>query len=939
MKTLGAIFFVLIFILLYEKADAQLFVESKARFLGEIKVEIPLIVLSEFNIDHALNEEEKLSKQKIFQYAENIIVDINLKDRGICVTKTNGDKIWYLKIKSKDAFSLGVLFDYFRIPIGSELFIYSKDQKHIRGAYTYLNNKSNYMLPISPIKGDELIIEYYEPKNVDFEGMLHIGFIAHDYKNIFKQLTKSTLFGNSGACNINVNCDEDVLWQTLKHSVCKITYNGRLCSGALINNTNNDGYPYILTANHCINNEFDANSAIFYFNYESPNCINADGTEDQSIANSTIIATPDIKTIDFSLLELSVEPPPAFRPYYAGWNRDIKDPISVTSIHHPAGDIKKISKAYNGAVQSNYGYGYTEFTHWWIDFWDEGTTEGGSSGSPLFDQNGLIIGDLSGGDASCSFNFNDYYQQFSYSWDSYEDINLQLKNWLDPESKGDLFIKGYNPYDTIPSNLRASVNDTVIKLKWNVPFDTVNVEKYYIYRNSVKIDSVISNEYIDTNAYKNISYSYWVTVKKVSPEMYGSDSSNIAHVKTMDPIIIPFGEDFEGGNIIPIDWYQEKSIDSEEWVFKEGGYNGVLDTAYEGTVNAYFYGTSGKAARLVLPRFDFSLNTNVALSFYLNMQGIIDSGHMLNILYKETDSLYWEVLHCFEQKISTWEKQILFLPNLSDNYQIALEGIGEDGFGIAVDSIKIVEDLDYLEPDISITNDTICISDSVEFSTSIDNTHIIFWEFGENAVPNSIMGTGPHHVKYLTPGLKAVQITVDGAYRKSISDGVAVYEVPKPTFTNKWNVLTSSLNYGNQWYLDGEIIEGATNRTYTIENEGNYYVEVTNAFNCSSISESEYIVVNGIDDFDINEEMLDKVNIYPNPNNGAFVINVAREEGDLTNYKYSIVDLTGRICVSGVIYSHEDTKEIEKNNLNDGIYFLRLYSKDNSLSKKIIIKK
>jgi hypothetical protein len=917
---------------------AQVFVEGNARFIDNIKTEIPLIILPQISIDNSKIEEEKISRSKLLKYAENIIIDINVKDRGVCLNKANGDKIWYLKIRSQNAYSLGLLFDYYRVPVGAELFVYSTDQQHIRGAYTYLNNKSNYILPVSAVKGEELIIEYYEPNNVDFEGVLHISSIAHDYMNIFKLLKeKSALFGNSGACNVNVNCEDDVLWQTLKHSVCKITYNGRLCSGTLINNTNNDGHPYLLTANHCINNEFDANSAIFYFNFESPNCINEDGSEDQSIAGSTIIATPPFKTIDFSLLELSLKPTPDYKPYYAGWNRDIINPQSVTSIHHPVGDIKKISKAYQGAVQSDYGEGYNEFTHWWIDTWDEGTTEDGSSGSPLFDQHGLIIGDLSGGDASCSFNFNDYYQQFSYSWDFYSSPNQQLKNWLDSKNKGDLILDGYKPYDTIPSNLRASVRDTIINLKWNVPFDTLSVEKYYIYRNSFKYDSVNINEYSDINAYKDTFYSYWVTSKHFVPSVFESDSSNVVYVRAMDPIVTPFGEDFESGNTIPYNWYQEKSIDSEEWVFKEGGSNGILDTAFEGSVNAYFYGLSGKYCRLILPRFDMSLNTNVAMSFYIHMNGILDHIHSLNILYKEEDSLKWEVIQSFNQEISTWEKQKVILPKLSNNYQIAFEGIGKSGFGIAIDSIKIDEDLGFFEPDILTSKDTICIIEDVEFSTSVDNSHSIFWNFGDNVLPNSAIGAGPHAVQYLTPGLKSVEITVDDAYRKKVNDIVAVYEVPKPSFTNQRNVLKSSLNYGNQWYLDGEKIDGAVNRTYTIEADGNYYVKVTNSLNCSSTSDNDYIIVSGVEDI-VKDELYDKVRVYPNPNDGAFVISIDREDSQV-DYDFSIVDLTGRICESGVIYSYEDYKEINKSNLNEGIYFLRIYTNKHSLTKKILIKK
>jgi len=460
------LYFIAVFLILFPYQDfGQIIDKGTPTFNTKQEKEIPVIILPEIKIKKLQREDNKhaSSKLKSLRFAQMIDVDISPEYKGVWEINPKGDRIWYLKIKSPGAYSLSILFDHYRLPIGSKLYVYSIDHKHVRGSFTYKNNKWNNILPIAPVKGDEIVLEYHEPKDVDFHGELHISSIAHDYKNVFNYLSKSTKgFGDSGDCNININCDDNDLWQLLKHSVCKITFNGWLCSGALINNTKQDGYPYFLTANHCINNELDASSAVFYFNYESIDCENTDGPKDQSIAGSKIIATPPDKTLDFSLLELSVNPLPSYRPYYAGWNRDVIDPTSVTSIHHPSGDIKKITKSYDGATTDDYGEGYDEFAHWWIDEWDEGTTEGGSSGSPLFDQNGRLIGDLTGGDASCSFNYNDYYQQFYRSWQDFSDSSYRLKPWLDPINSGIISLNGYMPYDTVPSQLKATLTDTVV---------------------------------------------------------------------------------------------------------------------------------------------------------------------------------------------------------------------------------------------------------------------------------------------------------------------------------------------------------------------------------------------------------------------------------------------------------------------------------------------
>ena len=109
--------------------------------------------------------------------------------------------------------------------------------------------------------------------------------------------------------------------------------------------------------------------------------------------------------LDFALVELSRKRPEEYDPYYAGWNRTVASSTNnVTTIHHPAGDVKKISRRYGVVATGNFGSGFDTNTHWHIPAWDLGTTEGGSSGAPLFDRDHKIIGALTGGDASCDYN-------------------------------------------------------------------------------------------------------------------------------------------------------------------------------------------------------------------------------------------------------------------------------------------------------------------------------------------------------------------------------------------------------------------------------------------------------------------------------------------------------------------------------------------------------
>ncbi|MEX2379334.1 MAG: trypsin-like peptidase domain-containing protein, partial [Vicingaceae bacterium] len=260
------------------------------------------------------------------------------------------------------------------------------------------------------------------------------------YRDVFNKTEKS--FGSSGNCNININCKEGDVWQDVKRSVVLTltNSNSRLCTGTLVNNTAQDSTPYVLTAEHCGNS-----ASIFVFNYESSNCSpSSDGTLSNSIYGATLRAN-NFRS-DFMLYELNSMPPSSYNVFYAGWSTLSSAAKYATCIHHPSGDVKKISVA-NGEVLSEVydGVGSVE-NHWKVRSWLKGTTEPGSSGAPLFDERQRLVGQLQAGTAACNNpNGYDYYGKFSSSWDANPDSSKSLKHWLDPLNINQLTMDGFDP--------------------------------------------------------------------------------------------------------------------------------------------------------------------------------------------------------------------------------------------------------------------------------------------------------------------------------------------------------------------------------------------------------------------------------------------------------------------------------------------------------------
>lgn len=392
--------------------------------------------LRKLNIDRYLEEDKELKLKNRYAISRNVSIDI--KKKGSLIEMDNG-KLWKYQIVSKNAFSIGLVFDSYYLPEGAKLFIYNSEKGIVKGAFTARNNKSYKRLAIADVFAPSLIIEYYEPNGVAFEGELKLGQISQAYRNL--NTTEADQPGD-------INCPQGDNAQLIKHAVAKMTYSANgasfLCTGALINNTKNDGKPYFLTARHCLSRTSEAQTLVTHFNLENLDC----GTNfqaAQTLSGSALIANHEDS--DFTLLELDENPPANYYPYFAGWNAEATVSVnSAVSIHHPDGDVKKIAIDYDEVFNYPFGINWGELgsvspenTHWLVTF-NQGSTEGGSSGAPLFDENNRIIGQLHGGDER-----SDFYGKFSHSWDQVPIPLSRLNQYLDPANTGKKVLDGHFP--------------------------------------------------------------------------------------------------------------------------------------------------------------------------------------------------------------------------------------------------------------------------------------------------------------------------------------------------------------------------------------------------------------------------------------------------------------------------------------------------------------
>ena len=337
----------------------------------------------------------------------------------------------------------------------------------VLGKFNELNNRKDLSFLTQPIYGDTIFIEYFEPKIINIEPKIHINSIAHVFSSkFFNSISNNTFRNNStsgamssGACEVDINCADGTEWGDEASSValiyCPDGQNFYTCSGVLINDINSDGHPYFLSANHCATQSLSnimTNSDVqdslykwvFIFNYYNSTCGDTTTATYQieslpyvatSLLGATLVSRDqnnnqeDYLLLDLSIAFASTEIPvnvfAGWAVCYSGW--DIASQSSANKeyvcIHHPNGDVKKISTSDNAITPGIIAPGgYQDF---WLVSWDvdahnnalHGVTERGSSGSPLYNNNHRIIGQLTAGLSSCTNpTAKDAFGMFQNSW-------------------------------------------------------------------------------------------------------------------------------------------------------------------------------------------------------------------------------------------------------------------------------------------------------------------------------------------------------------------------------------------------------------------------------------------------------------------------------------------------------------------------------------------
>lgn len=459
----------------------------------------------------------KNDNKKIFEDLDRINIDKRINVYGKALTKEANivdlkNRIEYnqryfhiFEIDSENAQSIQVYFKKFKLKEGSELYIYDATGKNYLGAFTQKNNpivNGEYEFGTQPLIASKIFIELSYPKDGEVPDLV-LGKVIHGFKSFYGN---GGAFGDSGDCNKNAACkftgNNDLSRNIKSVGVILLPtsqggYYGS-CSGNLMNNGNQDGTPFFITAQHCIglvniNNGNWNNEMITLFNYETKKCSDEGSTAPSDISKNSVLGADllvesNSSFYDFAFLKLRTNKDVLARygVCYAGWDNNASSYLANTydlyGVHHPSGDVKKFSLV-KSLYPSNKDYSRNSIGNFLAVTWKDGIVEPGSSGSPLFNSFDRYIGNLSTGPSSDIFNCDNSLKYSGFYFTTYSRFSenyYRMRQWLDPNNSSIQSIGPYCPSSTISMGLSSNYNSPPPSYNSNLEY-SVDLNRVYVH--------------------------------------------------------------------------------------------------------------------------------------------------------------------------------------------------------------------------------------------------------------------------------------------------------------------------------------------------------------------------------------------------------------------------------------------------------------------------
>ncbi len=652
-------------------------------FNNDIRDNTAFILTDDVNHEEMLFQDTSRPSNSPFRYGKKFEHNYNFFEYAQHDIIDGGYEVWRLDIISRNALAMSLEFAPFYLSDDASLFLYNEDI--VLGAYSSINNNEGQVFSIPLLRGEIIHMELIIPQDTQTGNSIIISEIIHDYRDI---LNLSGNYESERNCGDNVNCSSANNYQDPVNAAAFLDMGGYICSGSMINNTNNDLTPYFLTAWHCVTGE-NVNTFRFYFNYETSTCSGSNASYGSYAYSSDLLVTSGDMDPDFALLLIDDNIPSSWNVFYAGWNRSNSSPSISCGVHHPGGAPKKINfdndYAYSSGQINWQGQGSSPAGSHWTLSWDDGGTEGGSSGSPLFDSNQRIVGQLSGGSGECGqAGSSDSYGKLARAWST-----SNIENWLDPTNSGATTLDGIYTaseadYITVtdPNGGETIDSGNTFNITWDSNISTNVSIKLYI--NNTFNSNIVTNTVNDGSYYWNIPSSisqgsnYKIKITSLSnSNVY--DYSDGTFTILSPSIDLSIGDIDVNSGTITIDMYNAEPVSGFQFVLSDSPDYITITGVGGGVSSDYGFTTSSNSSGTIL-------------AFSLTGAQIPSGNHNLTELYFDIDNPGTITTLCLEDVIVSDPSGESLGVNIGGCEDVELLSItlGDINFDGAIDILDVV---------------------------------------------------------------------------------------------------------------------------------------------------------------------------------------------------------------------------------------------------------
>jgi hypothetical protein len=213
----------------------------------------------------------------------------------------------------------------------------------------------------------------------------------------------------------------------------------------------------------------------------------------------------------------------------------------------------------------------------------------------------------------------------------------------------------------------------------------------------------------------------------------------------------------------------------------------------------------------------------------------------------------------------------------------------------------------------------------------IGSKNLFAWTGNSAGVTSSSLGTQyqSYYYFFYDAKIKTTDCTATGA-----RTAVTATTIAAPVITQVGDSLISSAGTGNQWYLGGLAITGATDSIYVAKKSGTYFSSVTNpATNCTITSNSINFVLTAVDTVSAPKGLL----VTPNPTTGT--VNISFTVTNTADLTFEVYNILGQLLYKQAYpaYIGSYSGQLNLSGYADGVYMLKITHGDNTTLEKILV--